>query len=141
LGKAGVKRYSDLLAFLGDADPDVVLHAIAGFANDTSQPVINELIRELIAGDTRKAPAASEALRLIGSDLALNSVITSTRTHNSKWLLATLGRFPAGKVRQALVGDPLFDRVAPVLLLSSSSNWIAEDAVDTDLKFLLKQNL
>jgi hypothetical protein len=143
LGKAGVKHYSDLLPFLGDDEPDVVLHAIAGFADDAPQPVIDSLISELITGDARKAPAASEALRLIGSDLALNSIITAIRTTNgpSEWLHATLGRLPATKVRNALAGDLLLDRVAPILLLSGSSNWIADDAVDIDLKFLLKQNL
>jgi len=28
-----------------------------------------------------------------------------------------------------------------MLLLSSTTNWVAEDTVDIDLKFLLKQNL
>ncbi len=105
-------------------------------------PVIDSLISELIAGDERIAPSASEVLRLIASEFALNSVIAAVRAadHPSKWPLATLGRFPADKVRLALQGDPLLDRVAPILLLSKSSNWIAEDTVDIDLKFLLKQN-
>jgi hypothetical protein len=57
------------------------------------------------------------------------------------WTLATLGRLPAEKVRTALNGDPLLERLGPLLLLSSTTNWLAEDTVDIDLKFLLKQNL
>lgn len=68
-----------------------------------------------------------------------------TATHEKKdsidWILATLGRLPADKVRNALKGDPLLDRLAPLLLLSNTENWITEDTVDIDLKFLLKQNL
>ena len=59
----------------------------------------------------------------------------------SDWVLATLGRLPAEKVRTFLKRDPLLGRLAPMLLLSDPSNWIADDAVDIDLKFLLKQNL
>jgi hypothetical protein len=63
------------------------------------------------------------------------------RNGADSWALATLGRMPCGKVRAMLRGDPLLDRLMPLLLLSSSSNWIADDLVDIDLKFLLKQNL
>ena len=143
LGRTGVKYYEGLLPFLDDADPDVALHAIAGFGSDTPSPVINALIGDLITSDSRRAPSASEALRLIGSDLALTSLIASIRGASppSDWLIASLGRFPAAKVRKALNGDSLLDRIAPMLLLSSSSNWIADDLIDIDLKFLLKQNL
>ena len=143
LGKMGAKSYSDLLPFLHDEDSDVALHAIAGFGEDASQPVIDALIRDLVSGEARRAPAASESLRLIGSDLVLNELIAATRATSlpSNWLLATLGRLPSAKVQKALSGDALLDRVAPVLLLANSTNWIADDAIDIDFKFLLKQNL
>ena len=41
----------------------------------------------------------------------------------------------------ALRDDPLLERLLPLLLLSNDSNWLADDTIDTDLKFLLKQNL
>jgi hypothetical protein len=44
-------------------------------------------------------------------------------------------------VRAALAGDPILDQLTPLLLLSDRTNWIADDAVDIDLKFLLNQNL
>jgi hypothetical protein len=44
-------------------------------------------------------------------------------------------------VRRALAGDPLLERLGPLLLLAPSENWIANDMVDIDLKFVLKQNL
>lgn len=143
LGKAGLKQYADLLPFLKDAERDVVLHAIAAFGSDTSAPVIDQLIAELTSGERKYAPAASEALRTIGSDIVLKQLIAAATGKNTNvdWILATLGRLPANKVREALKGDPLLDRLGPLLLLSSSVNWVAEDSVDIDLKFLHKQNL
>jgi hypothetical protein len=143
LGKAGLKRYADLLPFLNDAERDVVLHAIAAFGNDTTELVVIQLIAELTSGNERRAPAASEALRIIGSDVVLKNLITAAREKKGPvdWVLATLGRLPAERVRVALKGDPLLDRLGPLLLLSDTANWIAEDTVDIDLKFLLKQNL
>jgi hypothetical protein len=143
LGKAGLRSYADLVPFLNDPERDVVLHAIAAFGQDTPEPVIDRLIEELNSGDRRRSPAASEALRVIGSDLVLKNLISSAREKSGSvdWVLATLGRLPADKVRAALQGDPLLQRLGPLLLLSSTSNWVAEDTVDIDLKFLLKQNL
>jgi hypothetical protein len=143
LGKAGVKQYGELVAFIGDDDRDVALHAIAGFGTETSAPVIDALIAELVRSDPKRAPAASEALRNIGSDTALTRLIAAARANAGRdgWILATLGRLSAEKVRAALRGDALLDRLAPILLLSKGANWISDDTVDIDLKFLLKQNL
>jgi HEAT repeat protein len=144
LGKAGLKRYADLIDFVGDADSDVSLHAIVGFGPDTSKDVIDQLIGLLLAGDPKRAPAASEALRLIGSDLVLQALISASRgghTLNS-WVVVTLGRLEPNKVREALKDNNLLLRqIAPLFLLSSSENWLTVDAVDIDLKFLIKQNL
>lgn len=143
LGKAGLKKYADLVSFLGDANRDVVLHAVAAFGDDVDGPVIDQLIADLVSGDGQRAPAASEALRVIGNDVALNALIAAAhqKTGSIDWILATLGRFDANRVRSALEGDALLDRLAPLLLLSATSNWMSEDTVDIDLKFLLKQNL
>lgn len=94
-------------------------------------------------GDPDGAPAASEALRNIASETALSCLIEAARGKNQTngWILATLDRLNSNKVREALKGDPLLDRLGPILLLSSSENWIAEDTADIDLKFLLKQKL
>lgn len=143
LGKAGVRRYGDLIQFLNDPEREVVLHAIAAFGDDTPEQVVVQLIGELVSADARRAPAASEALRNIGSDLVLRNLVVAVREKRNSidWILATLGRLNADKVRAALKGDPLLDRLAPLLLLSDSENWVAEDTADIDLKFLLKQNL
>jgi hypothetical protein len=143
LGKAGAKRYDDLIAFLKDPERDVVLHAIAAFGADTPKRAIERLIEELMSGDTHLAPAASEALRNIGSELVLTSLITVAKEKKGSidWILATMGRLPADKVRAALKGDALLERLGPLLLLSGSENWVTEDTVDIDLKFLVKQNL
>jgi hypothetical protein len=135
--------YVDLLPFLKDAERDVVLHAIAAFGTDTPDLVIDQLIAELLSADKRHAPAASEALRLIGNDAALKQLIAAAEGKNTSidWILATLGRFPADKVRTALKDNPLLDRLGPLLLLSNTDNWLAEDTADIDLKFLFKQNL
>ena len=143
LGKAGLRQDHDLLPFISDSDRDVALHAIVGFGNDAGAEVIDSLIADLLAEDHARAPAASEALRRIGSDLVLERLIAAKhgRNHPDPWLLATLGRLPPDRVRTALAGDPILDQLAPLLLLSDSVNWIADDTVDIDLKFLLKQNL
>ena len=141
LGKAGLKQYSELLPFLKDSDRDVVLHAIAAFDNDTPEPVITQLIAALISGNEQHAPAASEALRIIGSDLVIAHLVAAAREKKGTvdWVLATLGRLPAGKVRSALKDDALLDQLKPLLLLTD--NWMADDSIDIDLKFVLKQNL
>jgi hypothetical protein len=78
-----------------------------------------------------------------GQRLVLTTLISAARDKNDKidWILATLGRLPAQKVRNLLNGDPLLDRVAPLLLLSNTVNWLAQDSTDIDFKILLKQNL
>jgi hypothetical protein len=142
LGKAGLQRYDDLVPFIGDPDRDVALHAIAGFGENTPADVIDRLIVVLISGDPERAPAASEALRIIGTDLVLGWLLDAQRSTNQSdaWILATLGRLPVMMVRAALHGNALLSRLEPLLLLSESSNWLADSTVDIDIKFLLKQN-
>lgn len=140
LGKRGLKAYSDILPYIGDEDENVALHAIVAFGSDTPEPVIWNLVEELAKGDGRRAPAASEALRLIGNETVLK-VLTEAAAGGQEWVLATLGRLPASLVRPALAGSDLLNKVAPMLLLSEGANWLAcEDRV-IDVGFLVKQNL
>lgn len=143
LGKGGLRRYEDLIPFLKDKERDVILHAIAAFGSDASQIVIDLLVAEMLSGESPRAAAASEALRIIGSELVLSRLIAAAKAQQplNDWLLATLGRLTAANVRRALAGDPLLERLGPLLLLAPSENWIANDMVDIDLKFVLKQNL
>lgn len=141
LGKAGLQAYEDLLPYIDDADENVAMHAVAAFGNDTPQEVIDLLIEELISADPRRAPAASEALSAIKSDRVLASVVAAARDHQTDWLIATLGRMDPIKVRESLAGDPLLDAIAPILLLSDADNWLATEAIQSDMSFLRGQNL
>ena len=143
LGKAGLKCYEDVLSIIDDADENLALHAIGAFGADTPRPVIDRLVHDLIAGDPRRAPAASEALRIIASDEVLRALITAANAGQPvpDWIVATLGRLPPVRVRAALQDSPLLARIAPMLLTSRGANWLASETIGTDIAFLLKQNL
>ena len=143
LGKAGLKCYEDLLPFIDDEDENLALHAIGAFGVDSPRLVIDRLVRNLIAGDPRRAPAASEALRIIASDEVLQAlVIAADAGHLAPdWVVATLGRLPPNRVRAALQGSPLLAQVAPMLLNAEGAHWLASESIGTDIAFLLKQNL
>ena len=143
LGKAGLKCYEDVLPFIDDADENLALHAIGAFGVDTPRPVIDRLVHDLVAGDPRRAPAASEALRIIASDEVLQALVTAADAGHlvPDWVVATLGRLPPNRVRAALQGSPLFDQVAPMLLNAEGAHWLASESIGTDIAFLLKQNL
>jgi hypothetical protein len=143
LGKAGLKRYEDLLPFIDHADENLALHAITGFGADTPHAVIDRLVQDLVTGDPRRVPAASEALRIIGTESVLRALFTAATVQQPvpEWILATLGRLPPEQVRQQLRGSPLLERVSPMLLVSRAANWLANDLVTADITFLLKQNL
>lgn len=169
LGKAGLKSYSDLLPYIADEDENAAYHAIVGFGADTPRPIIEELVNILIAGEPRRATAASEVLRIIGSvdvltclaraadeqrgsvdrllatagsqppDMVRDSV--NERRDSIDWLLATLGRLPPNMVREHLRETYLLERVEPMLLVAHGASWLATDDAVTDIAFLLKQNL
>ena len=143
LGKSGLKCYEDVLPFIDDADENLALHAIGAFGADTPRPVIDRLVQDLIAGDPRRAPAASEALRIIASDEVLRALVTAADAGQPvpDWIVATLGRLPPGRVRAALQDSPLLDQIAPMLLTARGAHWLASDTIGTDVAFLLKQNL
>jgi len=142
LGKGGVRSYADLLPFIADGEENVGYHAIAAFGDDTPLVVISALIDVLHQGDPRRAPAASEALRVIGSDAAVGALIAAAKASNAaNWLLATLGRMDPNRVRHVLQGDPLLATLEPMLLTANGANWLASEEATTDMAFLLKQNL
>lgn len=143
LGKAGLKSYEDLPAFIDDPDESVALHAIAAFGADTPRPVIDRLVQDLLAGTPRRAPAASEALRIIGSREVLQALVDTAGTARPApdWIVATLGRLPPNLVRTYLRDSPLLDRVAPMLLTGQGAHWLTSEVATTGIAFLLKQDL
>ena len=105
--------------------------------------MIDRLVNDLVTGDVRRASAASEALRIIGTEDVFRTVISAAHAQPlvSGWLLATLGRLPPEQVRQQLRDSPLLERVSPMLLVAPGANWLTSDIVTADIAFLLKQNL
>jgi hypothetical protein len=142
LGKAGAKSYGDLVPLLADQDDNCAYHAIAGFGTDTPPNVVGLLVDQLASGNSRSAAAASEALRMIGSDEALRQLVNAATTlPANRWVLATIGKLPPERVRQALVGSTLLGQLEPLLLLSPATNWLAHEDRVADLVFLHKQTL
>ena len=143
LGKSGLKSYQDLLEFLDDSEENVVLHAIAAFGQDTPPLVIECLVEKLLLADTRVAPAASTALRLIGSDAVLQSLTRAYQQHPKakNWILATLGRMSPQVVKDRLRGQPILEKIEPMLLFAPSANWLSSEEMAVNVSFLLKQNI
>ncbi|MEM7477063.1 MAG: hypothetical protein AAF483_18930 [Planctomycetota bacterium] len=141
LGKMGLRSYADIVPFIADEEENVALHAIGAFGPDTPQNVVDSLIRELAQGDQNLAPAISEVLSVIENDDVYSGLIQAARSNPTEWVIATLGRLSAEKLRNILGGDPLLEKIAPMLLLSDQSNWLASESARTDMNFLLKQNL
>lgn len=143
LGKAGLKCYEDLLPFIDVIDENLALHAIGAFGSDTPKPIIGSLVQDLIIGDSRRAPAASESLRIIASDDVLQALVevTNAKKPVPDWIVATLCRLPPDMVRAALRGSPLLGQIAPMLLIAHGAHWLASESIDSDIAFLLKQNL
>ena len=143
LGKAGLRCYEDVLPFIDDADENLALHAIGAFGAETPRPVIDRLVLDLVNGDPRRAPAASEALRIIASEDVIQALIASANEGQPipDWILATLGRLPPDRVRAALQNSPLLDQIAPMLLSAQGAHWLASEIASADIAFLLKQNL
>jgi hypothetical protein len=63
-------------------------------ASDTPEPVIEELVRLLVAGSPRQRAAPSEALRLIDGPVVLRRLaqVVQTNPERSDWAVATVGR-------------------------------------------------
>lgn len=137
LGKTGLKAYDALCSFIDDPDDNVAMHAIAGFGKDTPEGVVQKLIAKLSSGP-RRAAAASEALRLIGTETVIAALARAAPFFNN-WVLATLGRMPPALVRESLCGSPLFARVEPLLLLNADGNWLASADRVMDMAFLLRE--
>ena len=133
--------YTDLLPFIDDPEENMALHAIAAFGDDAPRAIIAQLIQDLIIGHPRRAPAASEVLCTINSQAVLTALIEAALANPTDWLIATLGRFPPTLLREHLHGDPLLNRLSPMLLLSDSENWLASENMKESISFLMKQNL
>lgn len=118
------------------------MHAIGALGDDTPRRVIDCLVQDLIVGDPRRAPAASEALRIIASDEVLQALVMAANVGQPvpDWIAATLGRLPPDRVRPALQGSRLLAQVAPMLLNAEGAHWLASESIGTDIAFLLKQN-
>lgn len=143
LGKAGVKAYRELVPYISDEEENVAYHAIAAFGEDAAPDVIDALIAVLVSDDPRRAPAACEALKVIGNAAALDHLIAVAQSEagGADWVLATMGRLPPDMVRARLKGSPLLERLEPMLLMAPGANWIAREDAATDLAFLIKQDL
>ena len=143
LGKAGLSSYSELVPFVADEEENAALHAIAAFGPDTPKAVVDALVAVLIGGDDRKAAAASEALRVIGSVAVLESLVAAVNTGDERkdWLLATIGRLSPDMVRAELRGTSLLDRLQPMLLVARGANWLSNEETASDIAFLLRQML
>jgi len=141
LGKKGLRKYEDLIPFISDKEENVALHAIGAFGSDTPRAVIDQLLAELRGDDTARAAAASEALRIIDNDNVYTALIAAAKENGREWTVATLGRLSAERLRQMLAGDPLLDRIAPMLLLTDRNNWLAGEAKRNDVNILLAQSL
>lgn len=143
LGHAGVRAYGKLVPYLTDSEENVALHAIAAFGPDTPSAVIAELIDGMRGGEPTRAASCSAALQIIGSSAvidALTLAVTAAYPQRA-WIIATLGRLPEAKVRAALRGNPLLMELEPLLLGSSSDNWLAPEDARSNLAFLIKQCL
>jgi hypothetical protein len=143
LGKAGLRSYDDLLDFLDDREENVVLHAIAAFGQDTPADVVDRLVEKLILVDKSVAPAASAALHLINTDAVLESLIRAYQQNPKarNWILATLGRMSPQLVREKLQGQPILEKVEPMLLFAPGANWLSSEEMAINVSFLLRQNI
>ena len=142
LGKAGLKSYQDLLPFIDDADEGVAIHAICAFDSDTPGHVLEHLVGDLIAGESRRAPAASLALCTIASETVLQTLLAVANEEEPvpPWIIATLGRMPEASVHRHVTSPNLVELVTPVLLNSAGTNWLSSETTIGDISFLSKQN-
>lgn len=143
LGKAGLKVYDELVPFIGDAEENVAFHAMAAFGRDTPPSTVVRLAAILLQGDPRLAPAASLALRNIGSEAVLEHLLAAVQAQQGsvQWAIATIGRLNPDLVRRRLAGTPLLSHLEPMLLLAPGANWLTDAEAAEDLAFLHKQDL
>jgi len=143
LGKSGLRSYDDLRSYIAVGDENAAYHAIAGFGEDTPASVVESLVDTLVGDDSRKAAAASEALRVIASAAVVDCLrrVVQENRGNSVWAVATLGRLPPSIVRTCLRDATLLDKLEPMLLVAPGANWLANEDAATNMTFLLKQGL
>ena len=113
--------------------------SIVAFGNETAEPVVRVLVKELVTADPRRAPAASETLRPTGSETVVRALVDAAGA-GGDWPVATLGRLKPRLVKPA-PGSDLLARVSFMLLLSKGANWLASEDRVMDVAFLAKQSV
>jgi hypothetical protein len=101
------------------------------------------LVGILVKGEPRNAPAASEALRVIGTRCVLEHPVdaeTTTKAWNAEWVVATIGRLPPDMVRVDLKGTPPLGRQEPMLLLAPGRSRLAGEDPATDMAARASRN-
>ncbi len=143
LGKAGAKSYGKLIQFLDDVEDDVALHAITAFDSDTPNAIIDQLVALLVDGNPRQKAAICEVLRLINTDYVINQLVqvAMKNADHKSWIIAALGKQSPDAVRMVLQNNPLLNQIQPFFHLSTQENWLASDTKNSDLRFLLGQNI
>ena len=143
LGKAGVKSYKDVLPFIADEEENVALHAIAAFDECAPVKVIDKLVRYLLSGDQKYAPAASEVLRIIDSEMAISHLINAydQNENGRSWIIATLGRMSPNKVTGQIGNHEVMKYLEPMFLYANGAHWLSSEEMTTNMSFLLKQNI
>ena len=129
--------------YIADPEESVALHAITSFDERAPASVVARLVEGLVSGDEQLAPAASEALRNIGSPKAINALVKAYQRNGREnaWILATLGRMPPDVVRTTLRGHSLVRLLEPMFLTAPKATWLSSEKATDDIRFLLAQNL
>jgi len=143
LGKSGLKAYKDLIPFIDDDDGDVALHAISAFGSDTPETVIKDLTQKLAIGNPRQAAASSKALTIISGHTVIDTLV---RAYNNKpeqpeWIIATLGQINIELLNKRIGDAELMQKLTPIILANNTNNWLVDENISDDMRFLLKQNL
>jgi len=143
LGKAGARAYNKLIQFLDDEEDDVAIHAITAFDSDTPNAIIEQLVGLLINGSQRQKAATCEVLRLINNDYVINQLVQAAMINadHKSWIITALGKQSPDAVRIALQNNPLLDQIQPFFHLSIQENWLATDTKNSDLRFMIGQNI
>lgn len=142
LGKAGTKSYDKLLQFIDDENPDVATHAITGFDKDVPTVTIDHLVSLLLCGSRRTAAAASEVLRIIGTEHVITSLLSASNNTSefSEWVIATLGRI-SNVSNYLSESDYVYKFIRPLIILSEDENWLTHEIEAEKIRLLLKQNI
>jgi HEAT repeat protein len=147
LGRAGLKAYGRLLAYLDAESEEERVHAVVTFAPALPPDVVRQLTAILADDNTterKKASAAYVLSMLSDTGVAITELIALVRdgTDATKiWAKAVLGSLPPETTSQALRGNPLAEEIRPLQLLSASRNWTKNEAVQSDINTIRRQTV